>query len=88
MSQIVAMAKSLQDAEQTILRLQQALEAQSPDSNGTNLESPDSSSPRFEARLGTGGSSAHMRPRNPSNEPASEELLSDLSLDEHGKVGR
>ncbi|KAL3428886.1 fungal-specific transcription factor domain-containing protein [Aspergillus tetrazonus] len=86
MSQIVAMAKSLQDAEQTILRLQQALEAQSPDSNGTNLESPDNASPRFEARLGTGGSSAHMRPRNLSNEPASEELLSDLSLDEHGKI--
>ncbi|KAL4811953.1 hypothetical protein BDW67DRAFT_189131 [Aspergillus spinulosporus] len=46
MSQIVAMAKRLQEAEQTILRLQQALEAQSPDPNGTNLESPDRASPR------------------------------------------
>ncbi|KAL4757111.1 uncharacterized protein BDW70DRAFT_163858 [Aspergillus foveolatus] len=86
MSQIVAMAKRLQEAEQTILRLQQALEAQSPDSNGTNIDSPDSASPRFEARLGIGGNSARMRPRNPSNEPGSEELLSDLSLDEHGMI--
>ncbi|KAL4751810.1 hypothetical protein BDW72DRAFT_192670 [Aspergillus terricola var. indicus] len=86
-SQIVAVAKRLQEAEQTILKLQQALEAQSsPGSNGTNLESPDGASPRSDTLLSTAGTSARIGPRNLSNEPASEELLSDLSLDEHGKI--
>ncbi|KAL2867481.1 Zn(II)2Cys6 transcription factor [Aspergillus lucknowensis] len=86
MSQIVAMANRLQEAEQTILRLQKALETQSsPNSTGTG-EEPSGVSPSSETRSGSGGDSAHTRPRNQSNEPTSEELLSDLSLDGHGKI--
>ena len=77
MSQIIAMAKRLQDAEQTIAEL-------------TNMKimginaSPNTQPPEPSENV------AHQDPyyivRSPSEEPSPEALSSDLSLDENGKV--
>ena len=94
MSQIIAMAKRLQEAEQSVFELKKALDSKpSPPPS----QSIDDITPTM-TRRGSEHSSigdlhsvrreSFVRPqgRSPSKEPTSEELLSDLSLDEHGKV--
>lgn len=97
MSQIVGMAKRLQEAENTIAELKKALEekTQSQSDKSTTpgseyqskavLNNPDASGGRFldvdDDRRG-----ANFRRRRLSKESSSEVLLNDLSLDETGKV--
>ncbi len=84
MSQVIAMARRLQEAEQTIADLRKALEVKAPHHahvNGTvNMEGSDGSLGRRHT--------AQLVMRSPPREPTSEELLSDLSLDGNGKVRR
>ncbi|KAL2815054.1 fungal-specific transcription factor domain-containing protein [Aspergillus cavernicola] len=85
MSQIIAMANRLQEAEQTILKLKKALETEpSPVYHPTTAN--QSVSPASEGHLGHPGNSTQHRARSSSTEPTSEELLADLSRDEHGKI--
>lgn len=86
MSQVIAMANRLQEAEQTILRLKEALEAgSSPALQQTDFANP-SASPALEARKERRNNPTQQPGQTFFKEPTSEELLSDLSLDEHGKV--
>jgi hypothetical protein len=81
MSQVIAMAKRLQEAEETVLELKKALDSRSvtrqnqlpPRQGGVDPVHPSIGA--FEP--------VH---KETSKESTSEELLSDLSLDEHGKV--
>lgn len=96
MSQIVAMAKRLQEAEQTIIELRNALEARPSPEHQTprmsdltsNISGTSSEFAKAELVLGSQEGRLPRQARSPSKEPTSEELLSDLSLDEHGKVDR
>ena len=94
MSQIVAMAKRLQEAEQAVLDLKRALDAK-PSIASSDLA--DDFTPTVTRRGSEQSSVGDLKSvrresfvraqgRSPSKEPTSEELLSDLSLDEHGKV--
>lgn len=86
MSQIISMANRLQEAEQTILQLKKELERESsPLYNQTALVNPTASS-EHEVQPRHSENIDQHRVHILSNEPSSEELLSDLSLDEHGKV--
>jgi hypothetical protein len=101
MTQIVAMAKRLQDAERTIRELTRALDERSlqqvrqsalPDPFGESIPPPSSAqaqarapAPRHPAPEQR-RSVSQAQSRGSSKEAFSEELLSDLSLDEHGKV--
>lgn len=86
MSQIISMASRLQEAEQTILQLRKDLERESaPLYNQTALVNA-TASPEHEVQPQHRDNIAQHRVHIPSNGPTSEELLSDLSLDEHGKV--
>jgi hypothetical protein len=86
MSQIIAMANRLQEAEKTIIRLKEALETgSSPALQQTDFSNP-SASPALEARTVSRNNPTQLQGQIFSKEPTSEELLLDLSLDEHGKV--
>jgi len=96
MSQIIAMAKRLQDAEQTVADLRRALEARGPSTGLAASEASSSGESLMEAKpavdLGrlpqVSGGMAHLlqqKVRTPPRDSA-EELLSDLSLDGNGKV--
>jgi hypothetical protein len=86
MSQIISMANRLQEAEQTILQLRKDLErGSSPLYNQTALANT-TASPEHEVQPQHREDIAQHRVHIPLNESTSEELLSDLSLDEHGKV--
>ncbi len=94
MSQIIAMAKRLQDAELMVADLRRALEGKgTSSSNGRTAVplsvSPDSSLdvkvvPEMAGPQRRRASQAIVR--SPSREPTSEEMLSDLSLDSNGRV--
>lgn len=86
MSQIVAMASRLQEAEQMILQLKKQLEMESEPVSKQPGSANVTTSPASESRLEHRATRAQPHVRSLSNEPTSEELLSDLSLDEHGKV--
>lgn len=86
------MAERLQEAEQTVLELRKALEAKSlsPPQHTAFAESSVSwtvsgHSPTSSAQSEGRKSFPQRQDRSPSKEPTSE-MLSDLSLDEHGKV--
>ena len=86
MSQIISMANRLQEAEQTILQLSKDLErGSSPLYNQTALANA-TASPEHEIQPQHREDITRHRVHIPLNEPTSEELLSNLSLDEHGKV--
>lgn len=101
MSQIVSMARRLQEAEQTVAELRRALDSRPAQpqtiQNPTCPADPsaDMSTAGEPSRHGPvipGGAPGRMnglirhQGRSPSKEPLSEEFLSDLSLDEHGKA--
>ncbi|GAD99980.1 hypothetical protein FG01795.1 [Paecilomyces variotii No. 5] len=88
MSQIIAMANRLQEAERTILELRKALEAaemSSPD-NTQGSTAHQSTSPDSAAASARGGDPDQNRSGKSTDEHLGEELLSDLSLDENGKI--
>jgi phage shock protein A len=98
MSQVVAMAGRLQDAENTINELRAALEqaTQNQEQNGlrqtvqydsqsSHISSPSSATIRFQDFQNTGTDTmTHIK--TDADLAIQEESLSDLSLDEHGKV--
>ena len=108
MSQIVAMAKRLQEAEQTIEQLRSALKLQpeitstgGPATEATVSDSghqkpsiitlalpppPFSVSSTLPVALPERRASSIVPSKSPAKESPSEELLSDLSLDENGRV--
>ena len=86
MSQIIAMANRLQEAEQTILRLKGALEAASPPTVQQTASANPSASSVSETQPERMDNRTRHQDQILSKEPTSEELLSDLSLDEYGKV--
>ncbi|KAL4779966.1 fungal-specific transcription factor domain-containing protein [Aspergillus varians] len=87
MSQIIAMANRLQEAEQTIIMLKKELEREhSPVYHPTSVNliaSP--ASPASEHYMAHNGNLNQYRAHSSSTEPTSEEL-SDLSRDKHGKI--
>jgi len=98
MSQVVAMAGRLQDAENTIAELRAALEQAShrleEDSPGktpqdgsqsSHINSPVSATTRSHNYQNT-ETSALTRVDTDTTLAPEEELISDLSLDQHGKV--
>lgn len=86
MSQVIAMANRLQEAEQTILRLKEALETGSSRVLQQSDFANPIASPALEARAERRNNPTQHQGQILTKEPTSEELLSDLSLDEHGKV--
>lgn len=85
MSQIIAMANRLQEAEQTIAELKKVLETES--SPGYRGTSPNRSNvPALESHVEIEDNGVQDRADSVSAELTSGELLSDLSLNEHGKV--
>ena len=86
MSHIIAMARRLQDAEQTVADLRRALEARGRDDGSSSGASPTGAQP---VDLGGGrdeaGPGARRFVRSPTGDSA-EEMLSDLSLDGDGKA--
>ncbi len=86
MSQIIAMANRLQEAEQTIVELKRMLETEtSPGHRGTAADRNRTT--ELEPHVEVEDNSVQDRANSVSAEFTSGELLSDLSLDEHGKVG-
>jgi len=92
MSQIMAMAKRLQDAEQTVADLRRALEVRGQ-SHSRNVASSSASDSPMETNAASDPGHVPQRRhtsqvivRSPSREPTSEEMLSDLSLDSNGRV--
>lgn len=83
MSQVIAMARRLQDAEQMVLDLRKALASRS-DRQAASVSTQRASDDPAHA------SAVTFQPMHQDNskEPTSEELLSDLSLDENDKVRR
>jgi hypothetical protein len=96
MSQIIAMARRLQEAEETIAELKSAIAARPPQPQNVGASVDPTDIPVVGERsrgYALPSSSLDIRHnfdrppgRSPSKEPLSEELLSDLSLDEHGKA--
>ena len=87
MSQIIAMANQLQEAEKTIHKLTRALDAQSSlVVQQTTLTSQGGAPAALESTWEPRGSATRPPDETVPAEPTSEELLSNLSLDGHGKV--
>lgn len=95
MSQVIAMAKRLQEVERSNAELEQALQReretrQTPlrQSIEPPLETPRSNIP-LSPRISTVGAYPENKPSSsPSGSSVDANLLSDLSLDENGKVNR
>lgn len=94
MSQIVAMAKRLQDAEQTIEELRRSLDERSLHDSRTSFSNDQTILGVQEGDNDAIADRSHNRPspplavRSPSKEPTPKDMLSELSLDENGKVRR
>lgn len=96
MSQIIAMARRLQEAEETIAELKSTIAARQPQLQhiSASVDPTDISvvgeqsggNPTPSSSLDIRHSFDRPQGRSPSKEPLSGELLSDLSLDEHGKA--